>query len=355
MKKSLSLALSLIMIFATLTALPFTSSAATVNIALDPNGGSGEIYTTSVTAPNYAYYYFPDCSFTPPGEDMEFVYWSPKGGGGIYYPGDCVQLNTQHPGGVVYLAIWKFNISNCTVSGITDKTYNGKEQTQNIIVKRRSVELVEGTDYTVEYQNNVNVGTATIRIKGIRQYKGTIEKTFKIIQGKAKVAVPKGKSLTYNGKEQTGVAAGNYTLSGITKATKVGAYTAKATLKSNANIKYTWADGTTAAKTITWKINKAANPLVANGKTATVKFANLKKKNQTVLQKNAFAVSKAQGSVTYAKASGNKNITVAKNGKITVKKGLKKNTYKIKVKVAAAGNANYKAVTKTVTVTIKVK
>ena len=42
-------------------------------------------------------------------------------------------------------------------------------------------------------------------------------------------------------------------------------------------------------------------------------------------------------------------------GKVTVKKKLKKGTYKIKVKVTAAGNSNYKALTRTVTFKIKVK
>ena len=66
-------------------------------------------------------------------------------------------------------------------------------------------------------------------------------------------------------------------------------------------------------------------------------------------------VSKAQGKVTFQKAKGNKKITVAKNGKITVKKGLKKGTYKVKIKVKAAGNSAYNAKAITVTVTIKVK
>ena len=109
-----------------------------------------------------------------------------------------------------------------------------------------------------------------------------------------------------------------------------------------------------AQKTIA-KLAKKANTLTVKGKTATVKLKSLKKKNQTVAQKNAFTVSKAQGKVTYAKASGEKKITIAKNGAITVKKGLKKGTYKVKVKVTAAGNATYKSATKTVTVTIKVK
>ena len=86
-----------------------------------------------------------------------------------------------------------------------------------------------------------------------------------------------------------------------------------------------------------------------------MKLATLKKKNVTVLRKNAITVSKNIGAVTYAKASGNAKITVAKNGNITVKKGLKKGTYKVKIKVTAAGSNTVKAATKTVTVTITVK
>ena len=100
---------------------------------------------------------------------------------------------------------------------------------------------------------------------------------------------------------------------------------------------------------------KKANTLSVKGKTVKVKFAKLKKKKQTIAINKAMTVSNAQGAVTYAKASGNKKITVAKNGKITVKKGLKKGSYKVKIKVTAAGNDEYNAAVKTVTVTIKVK
>ena len=100
---------------------------------------------------------------------------------------------------------------------------------------------------------------------------------------------------------------------------------------------------------------KKANPIKASGKTVSLKYSAVKKKNQTVKQSKAFSVSKAQGKVTYKKSSGNSKITVAKDGKITVKKGLKKGTYKVKIKVTAAGNNTYKSAAKTVTVTIKVK
>ena len=59
----------------------------------------------------------------------------------------------------------------------------------------------------------------------------------------------------------------------------------------------------------------------------------------------------------YVKKSGNAKITIAKKtGKVTVKKGLKQGTYKVKVKVKAAGTANYKASAwKVVTFTVTVR
>ena len=104
------------------------------------------------------------------------------------------------------------------------------------------------------------------------------------------------------------------------------------------------------------KLPKKANTLTVKSKTATVKYKNLKKKDQTIARKKSMTISKAQGTVSYTKSSGNKKITInKKTGNITVKKGLKKGTYKVKIKVKAAGNATYKAATKTVTVKIKVK
>ena len=48
-----------------------------------------------------------------------------------------------------------------------------------------------------------------------------------------------------------------------------------------------------------------------------------------------------------------KYFKISRTGKITVKKGTKKGTYKIKVKISAAGDGNHFA--KSVTKTIKVK
>ena len=101
---------------------------------------------------------------------------------------------------------------------------------------------------------------------------------------------------------------------------------------------------------------KLENTLTVKGKKANVKAKTLKTKKVTLVKSKVLKVSKAQGKITYAKKSGNKKITInKKTGKVTIKKGLKKGTYKIKIKVTAAGNDKYKKATKTVTAKIIVK
>ena len=62
------------------------------------------------------------------------------------------------------------NIKECTVSSITDLTYDSHEQSQNIIIKDKNKTLTENNDYTVEYNNNIDCGTASLIIKGINNY-----------------------------------------------------------------------------------------------------------------------------------------------------------------------------------------
>ncbi|MDO4859718.1 MAG: fibronectin type III domain-containing protein [Bacillota bacterium] len=62
--------------------------------------------------------------------------------------------------------------------------YNGKRRYKTITVKAKLNGTVrtlkKGTEYTVAYKNNKNVGKATITIKGKGNYKGTFKRTFKI-------------------------------------------------------------------------------------------------------------------------------------------------------------------------------
>ncbi len=107
--------------------------------------------------------------------------------------------------------------------------------------------------------------------------------------------------------------------------------------------------------TKTFAITKKANSMKATSKKVTLKYSKVKKKAQKVKASKAFSVSKATGKVTYKKVSGNKKISVARSGKITVKKGLKKGTYKIKVRIRAAGSSTCQPAAKTVTLKIRIK
>lgn len=418
---------------------------------------------------------------------------------------------TMPAGDVMVDVKTEFNIEDAVVDlSKTDFTYNGSVQ-KPAIITIGGMPLTEGTDYTAEWPNpdSKDVGTYTVTVTGTGDCYGRTQATYTIIP--AKVTVPTGKTLTYNGKSQTGVEAGaNYTIGGNT-ATNAGSYTATLALTDKDN--YKWSDDTTDNQTVTWeispakvtvpngktltyngkaqtgvaadanytvtentatnagsytatlalkdkknylwsvettdnqvettddqtvswkinkaslkdkklvlaktaytwngkvqkptvktvggkalksgtdytvkysnasstaagsytvtvtgkgnytgtsakatyKINKAANPLAIKAATATVKYSAVKAKAQTLAVSKVISFTKkGQGTMTYTKASGNAKITINKTtGKITVKKGLAKGTYKVKLTAKAAGNANYKAsAVKTVTGTIIVK
>ena len=178
-------------------------------------------------------------------------------------------------------------------------------------------------------------------------------KTFKSNDNNEKtVTVPKDKTVTYNGKKQSLDKGEGYTLSGMVSGTDAGTYKATATLMSG----YVWSDGTKAPKTVVLTIGRRNSPLTAKGKTVKISAKKLKKKKKiSVKRSKAIAVSNVTGELVFKKTKGNKKITVANNGKITIKKGLKKGKYKIRVKVLDSGNRNFKSGVKNVTVIIIVK
>ena len=103
---------------------------------------------------------------------------------------------------------------------------------------------------------------------------------------------------------------------------------------------------------------KYKSSLSVKGKTATVKYSKLKKKNQSLeVSKVLTFVDKGQGQLSFTKVSGDSKILINKTtGNITVKKKLKKKTYTVKVKVMASGNESCNpSEWKTVTFKIKVK
>ncbi len=98
---------------------------------------------------------------------------------------------------------------------------------------------------------------------------------------------------------------------------------------------------------------KKVQPMTVKGKSPSVRFS--KAKNRTITKAKAFAITNAKGAISFKKVGGSARLLISKAGKITVRPGTKKGSYKIRVAVTAAGTAAYKAGTRRVTVTVTVK
>lgn len=64
----------------------------------------------------------------------------------------------------------------------TSYDYNGSYRQPSAAVKLGTKALVQNRDYKLVYENNLNAGTAKVKVVGIGDYAGTIEKTFIISQ-----------------------------------------------------------------------------------------------------------------------------------------------------------------------------
>lgn len=108
-----------------------------------------------------------------------------------------------------------------------------------------------------------------------------------------------------------------------------------------------------AVKTITVKVVKGTPTVTAKVTSKTLKYTSVKKSTQSF---SLGAAVNSKGTLSYKKTYGTSAITVnSKTGKIYVKKGLKKGTYRVKIQIKAAARGYYNAGSKTVTVTVKVK
>ena len=177
----------------------------------------------------------------------------------------------------------KTDLSDALVT-IFDQAYTGRPITpEQMVVSLGNTRLQLGKDFKALYENNVDVGTATVYIIGTGKYIGMAQGTFNII--------------------------------------------------------------------------KAKNPVNIVKKTIKVKAKSLKKKNLTVAPLKVIG---AQGGKSFKAVKWNAKAKKAlklnkKTGKITIRKGTRKSTFRVKVKVTAKGNASYLAQKRNVTVTIRVR
>ncbi len=169
---------------------------------------------------------------------------------------------------------YRTSIKKCTVSGITAKVYNGKNQKQKITVKYNGKTLVNNTDYTITYQNNKYVGTATLTVKGKGNYKDSVSKTFKINPKGTKLS-----KLTTPKKKQI-------------KAT----YAKQATQTSGYQIQYSLKKNFSSAKTVTVKGAKNTSAVLKRLKSKKTYYVRVRT-HKTVKDKKYYSAWSAAKSV----------------------------------------------------------
>lgn len=80
-----------------------------------------------------------------------------------------------------------FNMSDCEISHKTEYVYTGKKITPKVTVKFGGEKMREGIDYKVTYKNNKSYGTATVTVKGIKPFRGSVSSKFKIAPKKVHI------------------------------------------------------------------------------------------------------------------------------------------------------------------------
>ena len=202
---------------------------------------------------------------TPTRTGYTFAGWFTEATGGTQ-----ISSTTKTPvTDTTYYAHWNanpLNFANQTISktfstseqkaditgasnGTGNYTYTEKTE-KNSAQKDTNYISINGTTITIAANTPADTYTYVI-VATDNNSKVTKEATYTIKIERAKTANAGASDKTYNGTNQTGATGTSVTWTGTTSAIDAGTYTANATPDSN----HAWSDGTTNAKTITWKIN----------------------------------------------------------------------------------------------------
>ena len=237
------------------------------------------------------------------------------------------------------------DVANCEITlDQTEYVYDGQAKEPEVTVKNGD-EVVAADEYTVEYKNNTDAGTATVAVTGKGILTGNKEVTFTIAPAEQEVTVP---------------------VSSFTKTEGDAAFALNAFGREGAVLTYSSSD----AKIVSVDAEGNVTPLKAGTATITVKASAKNYKDATasvnvtvikkVLNVKKTSVTKTEGNkafslgvktnvkatVTYK--TSNKNVaTVDKKGKVTVKGPGR-------AVITVTGKASGRA-TETVKITVTVK
>lgn len=243
------------------------------------------------------------------------------------------------------------DISNVTIGNISNQTYSGNAILPRPVVMDGSKELIPNTDFTYDYENNINVGTtAIVKVIGKGNYSGSASKEFTIVRADLSITVDiigwtvggNPNKPTVSGNLGNGTVTYQYKVKGAnddtyspTVPTAIGNYTVKATVAQTAN----YNEATATADFVISE--KAVQKITAED--ITVTYGDLNKK--------VFGTTNGNGIITYTVKSGEDVIAVdSRTGALSIKR-----VGTATVTVAASETASHSADEKDITVTVEPK
>ncbi|MGI6221011.1 MAG: RICIN domain-containing protein [Coriobacteriales bacterium] len=105
-------------------------------------------------------------------------------GGGAPRKGQNVQQYKGNGTAAQKFTLTRVSIADATITGVVDKPYTGKGTIQRpkVVVGNRTLKL--GRDYYFAYKNNVNVGKATVIVKGRGDFCGSASRLYNVVRSR---------------------------------------------------------------------------------------------------------------------------------------------------------------------------
>lgn len=307
---------------------------------LGGGGGSGiKLVSINIKTPPQKVTYTAGETFNPAGMVVQAVYSNgatAEATGYSYTPSTALQDGAKEitvkytEGGVTRTAVQAITVvhrlESISVTKQPDKAvyeYQDRFEPAGMVVEAvysdGAREQVSGAVCTPEVMSRVGSQIITVSYTE-REITKTTSITVTVERKSISGTPSQNGSLTYTGSPQSPTWS-NYlstqlTLGGVTSGTAAGSYDATFTPTEN----YRWSDGTTTAKTVSWRIGKAAGSLTINPASMTLTTASPTGKITVTRPGNGTisAVSNNQAAATVSVSGNTVTVTGKANGKATI-------------------------------------
>ena len=288
------------------------------------------------------------------GKTIDLDDYEPDYDGDADFKGWSLQRNgtplTSHrytvKSNVTLYALWVRDLEDAEIRlSKTSYTYTGKNICPGVTVTYDDEKLIKGTDYTVTYSRNINVGTAYVTITGKGKYEGRIRRSFKITRAAQKLTLKAG---------ATRLSVGRITMVTAGGARETKKYTFKS---SNTKIAAVTSAGKVTAKRVGTVKIRVSTPQTANYKAGS-RYITIKVVPGAT--KKLTAVNRKSGvKLTWIKVSGATGYIIYRDGKVikTITKGTtvtyldkkanrngRKYTYKLVARASTGNSTLYRTV-----------